>query len=84
MRFRKRYISEGNKVESLKYRTPFYPVTPILALILYGIIVIAMIFDPTEKIAIITGVPTIMILYVSYKFFIKKMNKNNIKDVNTL
>ena len=60
---------EGNKVEDLKYRTPFYPVTPIIALILYAIIVIAMIFNPTEKIAIITGVPTIIILYVSFKIF---------------
>ncbi|MBU3159676.1 amino acid permease [Clostridium frigoris] len=84
MRFRKRYISEGNKVEDLKYRTPFYPVTPILALILYGIIVIAMIFDPTEKIAVITGVPTIIILYVSFKYFSRKMNNTNTKDTKVL
>lgn len=75
MRFRKRYIAEGNKAKDLKYKTPFYPATPIIALILYAVIIIAMILDPTEKIAIITGVPTALILYVSYKLFAKKSDK---------
>lgn len=77
MLFRKRYIAEGNKVSDLKYKTPFYPATPIIALILYTVIVIAMLFNPTERLAIIFGAPTIIILYVGYKIseFKKKNNK---------
>jgi len=82
MRFRKRYIAEGNKVEDLKYRTPFYPVTPILALTLYAVIVIAMIFSPTERMAIITGVPTSILLYVAYRIFISKKTKPITKNSN--
>lgn len=75
MRFRKRYIAEGNKIEDLKYKTPFYPVTPIVTIILYIVIVMAMLFDPTEKIAIYAGVPTILIFYGGFKWFFDKFNK---------
>jgi len=75
MRFRKRFIAAGNKVENLKYKTPFYPFTPIAAIILYAVVVVAMLFDPTEKLAIYFGVPSILILYVGYKLFYKNNYK---------
>ncbi len=79
MRFRKRYIAAGNKVEDLKYKTPFYPVTPIVALIMYFVIVIAMIIDPTERLAIFSGFPMILILYVGYKLFADKIKVEKVK-----
>jgi len=72
MRFRKRFIAAGNKVEDLKYKTLFYPVTPIAAILLYSVVVIAMLFDPIEKLAIYFGVPSILILYIGYKIFSNK------------
>ncbi|SDE17709.1 amino acid permease [Sporomusa acidovorans] len=74
MRFRKRYIAEGNKVENLKYQTPLYPITPIVAIVFYIAIAVAMLFDPTEKMAIYAGVPTILILYFGFKFFSNTTN----------
>ena len=72
MRFRKRYISAGNKVEDLKYKTLFYPITPIAAIILYLVVVIAMLYDPIEKLALYFGVPSILILYIGYIIFSNK------------
>ncbi|QHI73270.1 amino acid permease [Aminipila terrae] len=73
MRFRKRYVAAGNKVEDLPYRTPFYPVTPIAAIVIYCVIIVAMIMDPTERLAIICGFPLIFILYAGYKLFAPKL-----------
>lgn len=79
MRFRKNFMLEGNKVEDLKYKTPFYPITPIVAIILYVVVIIAMIIDPTERMAIYTGVPTALILYIGYVLFSNKNKKRNIE-----
>ena len=81
MRFRKLFIADGNKVEDLVYKTPFYPFTPILAIVLYSLVVLAMLFDPTERIAVYAGVPSILALYVGYKLFSSK-NKN--KDIDII
>ncbi|QIB69747.1 amino acid permease [Aminipila butyrica] len=81
MRFRKRYIAAGNKVEDLKYRTPFYPLTPILAIVTYCIIIVAMVFDPTERLAILFGLPLTIILYVGYRLVTgrKKANQESLE-----
>ncbi|WP_406541478.1 amino acid permease [Clostridium ljungdahlii] len=79
MCFRKNFMLEGNKVEDLKYKTPFYPITPIVAIILYVVVIIAMIIDPTERMAIYTGVPTALILYIGYVLFSNKNKKRNIE-----
>lgn len=72
MRFRQRYIAEGNKVEDLKYKTPLYPFTPIFAIVCYILVLIGMLFDPTEKMAIYTGIPTAIALFAIYKLFLGK------------
>lgn len=59
-------ILEGNKVEDFKYKTLFYPVTSIAAIILYAV-VLAMLFDQTEKIVIYFGIPSVLLLFVGYK-----------------
>ncbi|NMM65558.1 amino acid permease [Clostridium sp. P21] len=82
MRFRKRYIAAGNKVEDLKYKTPFYPFTPIFAVVTYIIIVIAMVIDPTERLAIIFGLPMILLLYAGYKLFADKIKSTKNNDLN--
>ncbi len=69
MCFRKRYVKEGNKVGDLKYKTPLYPMSPILSIMICVGIAMTMLFDPGERIVIISGVPTILVLYFGYKIF---------------
>lgn len=64
--FRKRFLAEGGKLEDLKYRTPFYPVVPILAFTLNTIVLFSMGLIPDQRIALICGIPLIVIIYLTY------------------
>lgn len=71
-------ILEGNKVEDLKYKTLFYPVTSIAAIILSAVVV-AMLFDQTEKIVIYFGIPSVLLLFIGYKIFSTKDKDKNVR-----
>ena len=43
--FRKHYLADGGKLEDLKFKTPLYPLVPILGFGLYGIILISLILS---------------------------------------
>ena len=47
--FRKHYVADGGKLEDLKFKTPLYPLVPILGFGLYGIILISLIFIPEQR-----------------------------------
>ncbi|WP_082235327.1 S-methylmethionine permease [Halobacillus massiliensis] len=64
--FRRQYLKEGNKLEDLAYRTPFYPLVPIASFILCLTACIGIAFDPTQRIALYCGIPFILFCYGSY------------------
>nr|WP_306472063.1 hypothetical protein [Bacillus toyonensis] len=70
--FRKRYLAEGGKLEDLKFKTPLYPLVPILGFGLYGIILVSLIFIPDQRLGIYCTVPFIIFCYTYYHFKIKK------------
>jgi arginine/ornithine permease len=74
-----KYKQEPYRRNNMKYKTPLYPFTPVAAIIFYVIIIIGMLFDPTEKMAIYTGVPTTIVLLLLYKM-IYRNKKNNVTD----
>lgn len=70
--FRRRFLAEGGDVKDLKFKTPFYPVVPILGFGLYGLILVSLIFIPDQRIGLYCGVPFIVFCYLYYHFRIKK------------
>lgn len=66
--FRRQYIKEGNSVQDLAYRTPLYPLVPIVSFILCLASCIGIAFDPTQRIALYCGIPFILFCYGSYYF----------------
>ncbi|MEZ2657991.1 amino acid permease [Aneurinibacillus aneurinilyticus] len=70
--FRKRYLAEGGKVSDLGFRTPLYPIVPILAFSFNLIVLISLAFDDGTKMTIYIGVPVVIILHLIYLFFIRK------------
>lgn len=75
--FRKHYLAEGGKLEDLKFKTPLYPLVPILGFGLYGIILISLIFIPSQRLGIYCTVPFIIFCYTYYHFKIKKRIATN-------
>lgn len=62
--FRKKYAAGGGAIAALKFKTPFYPLTPILLIILCFTVFLGMFFDPTQKLALILGIPTYAAFYI--------------------
>jgi amino acid permease len=69
--FRKVYLKEGNNINKLKFKAPLYPVLPILGIILYTILVIIMIFEPTQRIALYSSLPIFAVLYLVYRIKVR-------------
>ncbi|AIM17828.1 MULTISPECIES: amino acid permease [Neobacillus] len=70
--FRRKFIREGGKVEDLKFRTPFFPVLPIIALTLNITVLVSLAFDSEQRLALYLGVPFVLGCYLIYHLRIKK------------
>ena len=83
-RFRRAFIKQGHKLSELGYHAKWFPIGPIIALILSIIIVIGQITTVTMNAqSIITtylALPLFLILYFSYKI-VKKQNLFRLKKL---
>ncbi|PGZ98313.1 amino acid permease [Bacillus pseudomycoides] len=75
--FRRRYLAEGGKLEDLKFKTPLYPIVPILGFGLYGLILVSLIFIPDQRLGIYCTVPFIIACYAYYYIKVRKRTSNN-------
>lgn len=70
--FRRKYIRDGGKLEDLKFKVPFYPVLPIIALVANCIVMISLAFDAEQRIALYCGGVFFIGCYVVYNIKYKK------------
>lgn len=64
MRNRRQFLASGGKLEDLVFRTPLYPVLPLLALAACVISLIAVAFDPSQVAALYFGIPFVGLCYL--------------------
>ena len=65
---RRAFVKAGGDVASLAYRTPFYPVVPILAVVLLATSIVAIAFDPNQIAALYFGIPFVALCYGYFWF----------------
>lgn len=65
---RRAFVRAGGDVTSLAYRTPLYPLVPILAFVLLAISIVAIAFDPNQIAALYFGVPFVVLCYAFFWF----------------
>ncbi|WP_441785599.1 amino acid permease [Leifsonia sp. 2MCAF36] len=63
---RRKFIQAGGDLKTLPYRTPLYPLVPILAFVLLFISLVAIAFDPTQIAALYFGVPFTAACYLFF------------------
>lgn len=63
---RRAFIQAGGDVRTLAYRTPLYPLVPILAFVLLFISLVGIAFDPTQIVALYFGIPFTIACYVFF------------------
>ena len=64
--FRRQYQREGKPLSGLKYRAPWFPLTPILGFALCLLACVGLAFDPEQRIALWCGLPFVAICYGTY------------------
>ncbi|MFK9090376.1 amino acid permease [Bacillus salipaludis] len=75
--FRRKFIREGGKEEDLKFKTPLFPLLPIIALTLNIVVLASLAFDSEQRLALYLGVPFVVVCYVIYHL---RFKKNREKD----
>lgn len=60
---RRKFIRDGGDLSTLPYKTPLYPVVPIVAFVLLAISLVAVAFDPNQVAALYFGVPFVAACY---------------------
>ncbi|GAP03041.1 arginine permease RocE [Fructobacillus pseudoficulneus] len=68
LNFRQQFL-KSHQLSELKYRTPLYPLTPILVILICLASIVGIGFDPNQRIALIIGVPFSLLLYLFYIIF---------------
>jgi arginine/ornithine permease len=81
---RRAYIKQGGRVEDLKFKTPLYPIVPLLALALNTIVIISLAFIPDQRIALYCGIPFMIVCLLYYHLggVKQKMEKANSTEVS--
>jgi arginine/ornithine permease len=78
--FRRQYVKNGGNVADLKFKTPLYPVLPLIALTLNLLVLVSLAFDPDQRIALYCGIPFVVFCYLFYFLRVKK-KRNDEPDV---
>ncbi|HEY3426009.1 MAG TPA: amino acid permease, partial [Negativicutes bacterium] len=70
--FRKEFLQLGGKIEQLAFRTPLFPLIPLLAIILNVGVIVSLYFDESQRIVLYTGFPVLLAIYLYYVLFLSK------------
>lgn len=71
-RFRKRYLAEGGKIEDLKFKTPAFPLVPILGVVAFAAMLFATLTDPGERTGVFVCAVCYVIIYLLARIYVKK------------
>lgn len=63
---RRAFLRGGGDLSSLAYRTPLYPLVPILAFVLLTASIVAIAFDPQQVAALYFGIPFVGLCYLFF------------------
>ena len=81
--FRRSQIREGRSVDGFAYKSPAYPVVPLLGFILCVGSCIGLAFDESQRIALYCGIPYILLCYLIYPFVAKRAKQRGLKAEET-
>lgn len=70
--FRKKFLGEGGKPEDLPFKTPLYPLVPILGIIAFVLMLAATLTDPGERLGILVCAICYAVIFVGSKIFVSK------------
>lgn len=74
LNFRKQFLKSGHSLSELKYKTPWYPVIPLFALITSILSCVLIWFDPNQRVALYCIIPFVLTCYLVHYVYRKCAN----------
>lgn len=71
LNFRKQFLKSGHSLSELKYKTPWYPVIPLFALITSILSCVLIWFDPNQRVALYCTIPFVLACYLVHYVYKK-------------
>lgn len=75
---RRQLAREGKSPDSLPYRSPAYPLVPILAIVLNVIVLVSMLMAPDQRLSLYLGVPIVILTFAFFYIREKVFNADKI------
>ncbi|WP_165241495.1 amino acid permease [Corynebacterium lizhenjunii] len=75
MRNRSQYLARGGRLDDLAFRTPAYPVLPLVALAACVISLVAVAFDPSQVAALYFGIPFVGLCYLVHWLILRRTHR---------
>lgn len=75
IRFRNDMKTQNIALDTLEYKVKGYPLVRYSLLILCLFVFVGMAFDPTQTTALVTGIPTYIIIYIIGAMYYRKLNE---------
>lgn len=75
LKFRQKWLKEGNTEDELKFKPPLYPFTPWFAFIASLASCLLIWFDPSQRVALYATIPFVIFCYVAHHFYAKHQEK---------
>ncbi|WP_214859765.1 MULTISPECIES: amino acid permease [Exiguobacterium] len=79
--FRRQFVRNGHDVSELKFKTPLYPVLPLISLTLNVVVLVSLAFQADQRIALYIGVPFFLVMWGSYHLFVKGKHLSAQSDI---
>ncbi|MEI4831706.1 amino acid permease [Bacillus sp. FJAT-53711] len=81
---RRAYIKQGGDIKDLKFKTPLYPIVPLLCFGLNMAVIVSMAFIPDQRMALYCGIPFTIVCLLFYRVSKNKNNKmKQVEEANT-
>lgn len=71
-RFRRQFLREGGQLEQLKYRAPWFPLVPLLCIVLCSSLFVFLALDETQRPSLYWGSGFILLCYGAYYLMQRK------------
>ncbi|WP_350402892.1 amino acid permease [Pseudomonas sp. W17] len=71
-RFRRQFLREGGQLEQLKYRAPWFPLVPLLCIVLCSSLFVFLALDETQRPSLYWGAGFILLCYGAYYLMQRK------------
>lgn len=79
--FRRRYVADGLDPSELKYRSPLFPLFPVLGMLMTGGSLVGLAFDERQQLALWVGIPLVALGYLTHSLLLKR--RATVKETET-